>query len=295
MARTDKNNVTRYWWDSHIPGLSLMSADFTSHDYATHTHDAFVIAISELGSAKIKSRGTVETVHSTRLFVSNPEEPQSSSMAGSTRWRYRSIYLTSAGILAVAHGLGIKEVPYFTKNVIDDSNLVSCFGSLHRAFEAGADPFLRHELLICACERLFRGHGSAAARMKSAPRDRMVAGKAIELIHARFAEALLLSELAAAAGMSVFQLIGLFRRTVGTTPHVYLTHVRLNAACRLLRLGHSIAETAATVGFCDQSALTRHFKNCYGITPMQFVNAASTARSFRLRNQDQTVGGAPPS
>jgi AraC-like ligand binding domain len=169
MARTDKNNVTRYWWDSHIPGLSLMSADFTSHDYATHTHDAFVIAISELGSAKIKSRGTVETVHSTRLFVSNPEEPQSSSMAGSTRWRYRSIYLTSAGIVAVAHGLGIEEVPYFTKNVIDDSNLVSCFGSLHRAFEAGADPFLRHELLICACERLFRGHGSAAVRMKSAP------------------------------------------------------------------------------------------------------------------------------
>ena len=169
MARTDKNNVTRYWWDSHIPGLSLMSADFTSHDYATHTHDAFVIAISELGSAKIKSRGTVETVHSTRLFVSNPEEPQSSSMAGSTRWRYRSIYLTSAGIVAVTHGLGIEEVPYFTKNVIDDSNLVSCFGSLHRAFEAGADPFLRHELLICACERLFRGHGSAALRMKSAP------------------------------------------------------------------------------------------------------------------------------
>ena len=81
MARTDKNNVTRYWWDSHIPGLSLMSADFTSHDYATHTHDAFVIAISELGSAKIKSRGTVETVHSTRLFVSNPEEPNR------LRWR----------------------------------------------------------------------------------------------------------------------------------------------------------------------------------------------------------------
>jgi hypothetical protein len=49
MARTDRNNVTGYWWDSHIPGLSLMSADFTSHDYATHTHDAFVIAVSEFG------------------------------------------------------------------------------------------------------------------------------------------------------------------------------------------------------------------------------------------------------
>jgi catechol 2,3-dioxygenase-like lactoylglutathione lyase family enzyme len=31
---------------------------FTSNDYATHTHNAVVIATSELGSAKIKSRGT---------------------------------------------------------------------------------------------------------------------------------------------------------------------------------------------------------------------------------------------
>ncbi len=280
MARTDKNNVTRYWWDSHIPGLSLMSADFTSHDYATHTHDAFVIAISELGGAKIKSRGTVETVHSARLFVSNPEEPQSSSMAGSARWRYRSIYLTSAGIEAVADGLGINEVPHFTRNVIDDSGLVSCFASLHRAFEGGADPFHKYELLICACESLFCGYGSAAVRMRSVPRDRMVVRNVIELIRARFAETLRVSELAAAAGMSVFQLIGLFRRTVGTTPHVYLTHVRLNAACRFLRQGHSIAESAAAVGFCDQSALTRHFKQCYGITPRQFANAANAPRSF---------------
>src|SRR5258708_26896231 len=75
MARTDKNNVTRYWWDRHIPGLSLMSADFTSHDYATHTHDAFVIAISAPRGAKIKSRGTPEPVHPPRLFVSDPDDP----------------------------------------------------------------------------------------------------------------------------------------------------------------------------------------------------------------------------
>src|SRR5258708_39195170 len=107
----------------------------------------------------------------------------------------------------------------------------------------------------------------------------MVVRNVIELIRARFAETLLVSELAAAAGMSVFQLIGLFRRTVGATPHVYLTHVRLNAACRFLRQGHSIAESAVAVGFCDQSALTRHFKQCYGITPRQFANAANAPRS----------------
>jgi hypothetical protein len=57
MARLDTKNTTKYWWDRHISGLSLMHADFTSHDYAPHTHDAFVIAVTELGGARIKKSG----------------------------------------------------------------------------------------------------------------------------------------------------------------------------------------------------------------------------------------------
>jgi hypothetical protein len=34
MARRDHRNIATYWCDTHIPGLSLMHADFTSHDYA---------------------------------------------------------------------------------------------------------------------------------------------------------------------------------------------------------------------------------------------------------------------
>jgi AraC-like DNA-binding protein len=31
-------------------------------------------------------------------------------------------------------------------------------------------------------------------------------------------------------------------------------------------------------GFCDQSALTKHFKRWYGITPLQFAQAACTGK-----------------
>jgi hypothetical protein len=33
MARLDQRNATKYWCDRQVPGLSLMRADFTSHDY----------------------------------------------------------------------------------------------------------------------------------------------------------------------------------------------------------------------------------------------------------------------
>jgi AraC-like DNA-binding protein len=278
MARPDTKNTTKYWWDKHVSGLSLMHADFTSHDFAPHTHDAFVIAVTELGGARIKSRGVTEVALSSGLFVSNPEEPQSSWMGDSPRWRYRSMYLTQAAIDVVAEGLGIESVPYFTRNIFPDADLVSGFASLHRSLEAGADRFREHELLISAFGHLFGRRGSGGDRIEPAPRERVLVHRIVDLMRQRFAENLLLGDLAATAGLSVFQLIGLFKRTIGTTPHVYLTHVRLNAACSRLRLGDSIAEAAIAAGFCDQSGLTKHFKRCYGITPLQFAKAAASTR-----------------
>jgi AraC-like DNA-binding protein len=278
MARTDRNNVTRYWWDKHIPGLSLMRADFTSHDYAPHTHNGYVIAVTELGGARIKSRGVVETARASSLFVSNPEEAQSSCMGASRHWRYRSIYLGLPALQLVARGLGITTVPHFTHNMLPDGELVGDFARLHRALEVGGDPLHKdplreHELLISACGRLFLRYGSGG-RIEPAPRDRALVRRVVEVMQARLAEGLRLEELAATAGLTIFQLIGLFKRTIGTTPHAHLTHLRLQVACRLLAQGQPIAAAANAAGFCDQSALTRHLKRAYGITPLQFARAA---------------------
>ena len=78
--------------------------------------------------------------------------------------------------------------------------------------------------------------------------------------------------------MTSFQLIGMFKRTVGLTPHAYLIHIRLNMACRGLRRGNPLAQAALEAGFYDQSALTKHFKRWYGITPLQFVEASGACR-----------------
>ncbi|HVY16099.1 MAG TPA: AraC family transcriptional regulator [Rhodopila sp.] len=92
-------------------------------------------------------------------------------------------------------------------------------------------------------------------------------------MHARYQDNLGLDELANTVGLTSFQLIGLFKRTIGLTPHAYLVNLRLSAACRRLRHGDALAEVALATGFCDQSALTKHFKRCYGITPLQFAAA----------------------
>ncbi|HWK68136.1 MAG TPA: hypothetical protein VNS34_24700 [Rhizobiaceae bacterium] len=47
-------------------------------------------------------------------------------------------------------------------------------------------------------------------------------------------------------------------------------------------LGCREDQRAATEsGFYDQSALTRHFKRCYGITPLQFARAVGSVPAAR--------------
>jgi AraC-like DNA-binding protein len=275
MARSDPRNSTQYWWDRHLSGLSLLCADFTTHEYPPHTHDALVVAVTEQGGSVVRSRGQVEQATPSTLFVFNPAEPHAGWMGWSQRWQYRSMYLTREALHEVAAGLGIESVPYFTRNTFGDSDLIAAFLAMHVAIEEGRDVFRERELLIGTFGRLFQRHGSGGGRIGPAPRDRAVLAKVKERMYADYASDLQLEDLAAGAGLTTFQLIGLFKRTVGLTPHAYLTQIRLGMACRHLRRSPALAEAATAVGFYDQSALTKHFKRCYGITPLQFARAAA--------------------
>ena len=275
MARSDPRNTTQYWWDRHLAGLSLMHADFTTHEYPLHTHDALVIAVTEQGGSIVRSRGELQDATPSTLFVFNPEEPHGGWMGRSERWRYRSLYLTRLALDRLAEELGIDDVPYFMRNTFADRDLIDVFLALHLALEEGRDVFQERELLVSGFGRLFARHGSGRVRMARGGRDSTIFTRVRERMRAEYAQDLRLEELAAAVGLTTFQLIGLFKRMTGLTPHAYLTQVRLGMACRHLRRAHPIADVAAEVGFYDQSALNKHFKRCYGITPLQFARAAA--------------------
>jgi AraC-like DNA-binding protein len=275
MARSDPRNRTRYWHDHRTPGLGLLHADFTTQEYAPHTHEAFVIAVTEVGGSVVKSRGVIDLADVSSLLVFNPAESQSSRMGTSRHWRYRAFYLEQSAIDAIAHGIGQPSLPYFTCNRFLDRDLVAAFLSLHRALDDGRDALREQELLIGAFATLSRRHGSSGQRRREpALADRSLLQTARDLIHARLGESLLLEDLSAALGLTQYQIIRLFKRTTGLTPHAYVTQMRLEAARRALAKGMPIGDTAADTGFYDQSALTKHFKRWYGVTPLQFARAA---------------------
>ena len=80
-----------------------------------------------------------------------------------------------------------------------------------------------------------------------------------------------LEALARRANLSPYHFARLFKRQVGTTPHDYLIHTRLNLAkFYLLSTNSSIKEIAYLCGFSSESGFCTCFKKRLGITPTRF-------------------------
>jgi transcriptional regulator of acetoin/glycerol metabolism/AraC-like DNA-binding protein len=92
-----------------------------------------------------------------------------------------------------------------------------------------------------------------------------------EYVEAHFSENTDLATLASIAELSKNHFAREFRRSVGITPHNYLTQKRVERAQHLLaHTNLSLAEISYDVGFSNQSHLTRHFHHLLGVTPGQF-------------------------
>ncbi len=79
-----------------------------------------------------------------------------------------------------------------------------------------------------------------------------------------------LTATARAGELSKFHFIRLFKRAYGTTPHQYLSDVRINQAKKLLLTVATVMEVCLAVGFESPSSFTGFFKKATGRTPSEY-------------------------
>ena len=86
-----------------------------------------------------------------------------------------------------------------------------------------------------------------------------------------------IEDIARKAGLSVYQFEQRVSRLFQMTPLQLLHKLRLDEATRLLReTSLSLGEIALQTGWCDQSALTRHFTRYAGMAPGRFRSLLPT-------------------
>lgn len=151
----------------------------------------------------------------------------------------------------------------WVERVLAEPELGARFARWHVAEETGRAERarLRAELLAA-----LTAIAADLPRRRTAPR----VDAACAVMHARLAEPLTTTAVAAAVGWDRHRLQRAFREELGLSPHRYLVQARLDAARAGLARGRAPAEVAQAAGFADQSHFTRHFRRAVQTTPGRY-------------------------
>jgi AraC-like DNA-binding protein len=107
--------------------------------------------------------------------------------------------------------------------------------------------------------------------------------RAIRHMKERLAEPLDLDELARIAAISKFHLVRVFDETTGTTPHHFLSCLRIQRAKELLlQSGASITQVCLEVGYNSLGTFSNTFSELVGLSPQEFraMPKRLTAKQF---------------
>lgn len=261
-----------------MPGVEAVVAE-TSHRFPRHTHEAFGIGVIHRGAQKsLSGRGMVEAGAGDLITV-NPGEVHDGAPIGDDGRSWRMLYLDPILVAETMRDLSEGKVAgyEFHHPVIGDPGLARCFAQLFASLtegdETGGDAsgeMRREESLLLLLARM---------RQESNRGDVPVVAPGIlaarRLIDDDPAAPVTLADLAAASGLSRFQVLRGFVKATALTPHAYLVQRRIALARRLIAGGTALADAAGASGFADQSHMTRIFVRKYGISPGIYAAAVS--------------------
>jgi AraC-like DNA-binding protein len=208
-----------------------------------------------------------------QLVAWDPSATHSGSAVDGSPWTSRLMVVEVGDLVTLAgdHETDLLIDVEFAEPVLSDPELTTSFVQLHSALESAGTRLERDERLTEWLRMLIERYSSQRpARPTLSPREDRALRLACEYLADRPERNVSLEELATAAGIGKFRLIRLFRERTGLPPHALQVAHRIRAARRLLEAGETIARTAVTTGFTDQSHLHRHFKRSLGLTPREY-------------------------
>lgn len=148
----------------------------------------------------------------------------------------------------------------------------------------GAATVLRRlaDVLFIQAVRLHADDGNATAGWLRGLADARV-GRALTLLHERYAEPWTLQALAREVGASRTLLAVRFRELVGEPPMAYLTRWRITRAANLLRGARQpLARIAGQVGYSSDAVFSRAFRRVTGHSPRDWRRMAPPAPAVPL-------------
>ena len=259
---------------STVPALNdceVVHARYIGHEFPSHAHAEFVIAGVLEGAESFRFRARDMTAPKGSLILLNPHE-EHTGHAADKAWSYVAIYPASECVQQCLGGempsLGAPSLR-FSEPVVTDRRLLRRLVALHNAAESKSSSLAIQSLFAEFIFDLSMRHGSF--KLESTSRCDAAIRKVRDRLDADPTDNADLIALAAVGGVSPLKLLREFRLSVGCTPQVYRTLLRLRLAKNALSRGLPLAQAAVEAGFCDQSHFTRVFRRWTGSPPGLFI------------------------
>jgi AraC family transcriptional regulator len=254
-----------------------------------HIKGPFSLFVNLEGSSTVQVNNRQVRVGTDYFFITNPGQEYSLTINGKTRTETANIHfgeyfveqLVQSQTLPVEKLLEDKfQQPLqsfaFHNRLIAKTQKVN---ELIHVLFSNQDELREEELLAQLFLELFndelklRHSVERLPSVKKATRDELVKRilMSVDYIYQFYNQSLSLDELARASALSKFHFLRLFKIVMGTTPHQFITSVRINKAVDFLKTTQQeVRHIARTVGFADSSSFSRTFYRQMGVYPSQY-------------------------
>jgi AraC-like DNA-binding protein len=267
-CRTMSNISLLNDWVRHSPTLQKMErieAFFSGHGFTPHRHDTYAIGTTLSGVQSFQYRRSQRHSLPGNILVLHPDEVHDGQAGTEAGFRYRMVYIEPALIQQV---LGGKPLPFIEGGLSSDPRLYRATRALLCNLDSAMDPLEEDDMIYDLAQALEQVSGRRVVRKTL---DFVAAERARALIHSALDRVVTLDELSQASGRDRWSLSRDFRALYGTSPYRYMTHRRLDLVRVKLTSGCSLAESAVSAGFFDQSHMTRQFIQAYGVAPGKWL------------------------
>ncbi|BCL63244.1 AraC family transcriptional regulator [Desulfomarina profundi] len=304
---TGSGEKASFYRASILPELLVFQASYRKFQFARHFHDEFALGVMESGVQKIFCHGRDYFAPTGSLITVNPGDIHDGCSGDGASYKYRILYIPMELMQeAGSVGSGKNREIFFRTPVTHDPAFAIQLRRLHCMLDepswkdlktqpfmpfgyrqsnknqASAEKFSTVEfsgkkeslevqtffysLLLTFISR----HGIEKNDWRKEQVFPYSVMRATEFINDNSEKKLSLDDIAAAAGLSRFHFLRVFKNATGMSPYAYLLHRRLQLAKEGIKKKKSLADAAIDAGFADQSHLSRRFKAAYGITLNQY-------------------------
>jgi len=275
---TNQDNRFDFRHSAHLPGLTVLNATMRDFSYEKHAHEEYSLGVTLAGLQDFSCKGAFYRSVPGNVILFDPEDVHDGHPGSPVALEYVMLYIRADELAPLLDAAG--DHPHaglvrFSETLIQDPQLGAHVLALAELIGSRNGSRLEEEeQLYSIAAHLARRAGRCQPEQWIGEQDSLLL-RVRDYIHDNPAEDLGLDDLAEVAGLSKFQLIRLFRRQFGITPHRYVLNCRVNGARAALENGVPPTDAAQMFAFADASHLNRQFKRCYGLTPGQYQLQAS--------------------